>query len=207
MRRSLNVLAVLAGLAAPVSFASTTPLDELIAPADGKTACFSRVYDAAHLRAHPQQKSTAMFVWLKYDKLAPDKPDVALTLNLALRQRGETEPLFAQGGCDWSEQANRDVEDRPIIKTFKKQAGADCMMTARPDVFDVLSAEEGGYLIIDRGKDRDTLMVYLDDTLTMVKQADRAKGLGISFGEDDRVFMLRRVDAKACDFVERAMSR
>ena len=55
-----------------------------------------------------------------------------------------------------------------------------------------VSAEEGGVLIIDRGKDRDTLMVYLDDSLTMVKRADRGEQLDVKFGADDRVFLLRR---------------
>ena len=31
-----------------------------------------------------------------------------------------------------------------MIKEFKKEAGAGCMTSARPDVFDELSAEEGG---------------------------------------------------------------
>ena len=46
-------------------------------------------------------------------------------------------------------------------------------------MFETLSAEEGGALILDRGKDRDTLMVYLDDGLTMVKRADRGDQLDI----------------------------
>ena len=51
------------------------------------------------------------------------------------------------------------------------------------------------------------MMVYLDDSLTMVKRADRARQLDVRFGKDDRVFMLRRSDAKDCEFVERALSR
>ena len=44
-----------------------TPLDDLIKPELNSSACFTRVYDAAHLRAHPKQKTTAMTVWLKYE--------------------------------------------------------------------------------------------------------------------------------------------
>ena len=72
------------------------------------------------------------------------------------------------------------------------------MMLARPEVLDVSSAEEGGYLILERGKDKDTLMVYLDSGLAMVKRADRAKDTFVEFGADDRVFMLHRADAKDC---------
>ena len=77
---------------------------------------------------------------------------------------------------------------------------------ARPDVFDAVSAQEGGDLILDRGKDRDTLMVYLDDSLVMVKRANRGKLIGVKFGADDRVFLLRRTDMKNCTAVEEAVT-
>ncbi len=80
------------------------------------------------------------------------------------------------------------------------------MMLAQPDVFDVSSAEEGGLVILDRGKDKDTLMVYLDTGLSMVKRTDRAKHTYLKFLADDRVFMLRRSDARDCDAVEDAVS-
>ncbi|HZP79253.1 MAG TPA: hypothetical protein VFB45_24170 [Pseudolabrys sp.] len=199
----LGLLFLFAALAVQ---AAASPLDDLLPRAAGKTACFSRVYDQAHLRAHPKQTTSAMTVWLRYDQPDP-KIAAGLQINLALTRRGEAEPLFAQGGCAWVEGGNRDVQGRPVVKSFKKNAGADCLMTARPDVFDVVSAEEGGELVIDRGQDADTLMVYLDDGLTMVKRADRAKGLDVRFGTDDRVFLLHRADAKVCEFVEQALSR
>jgi hypothetical protein len=73
-------------------------------------------------------------------------------------------------------------------------------------VFEATSAEEGGNLILDRGKDRDTLMVYLDESLTLVKRAARRRHLFIKFGAEDRVFMLRRADMKACAAIEDAVS-
>ena len=79
-------------------------------------------------------------------------------------------------------------------------------MFGRPDVFDTVSAEEGGELIIDRGKDKDTLMVYLDSMLTMVRRADRGKSTGVEFGADDQVFQLSRTDAKNCAAVEDAVT-
>ena len=106
--------------------------------------------------------------------------------------------MFAQGGCAWDEGANRDVQNRRLIKEFKKEVGISCMMLARPDVFDVSSAEEGGLMILDRGKDKDTLVVYLSDGLAMVKRADRATQLDVNFSTDDRVFVLHRADAKEC---------
>jgi hypothetical protein len=203
-----RMVALLAGACVMTAAQAASPLDDLIAPKPGNSACFTRVYDADHLRKDPKQTTTSMAVRLANDKVQGDPPVLAPPdLGIAISRRADSEPLFAQGGCAWDEGANRDTSDRRMIKEFKKEAGGGCMMSARPDVFDVLSAEEGGYLIIDRGKDSDTLVVYLEDGLTMVKQADRAKQLYTKFGSDDRVFLLRRADAKLCEFVARALSR
>jgi hypothetical protein len=200
-------IALLAGLWAVTAAQAASPLDDLIARKPGSSACFTRVYDAAHLRKNPKQATTSMAVWLSYDKAIGDPPVLAPPgLGIAISRRGEAAPLFAQGGCEWDEGVNRDVQDRPLIKNFKKTVGISCMMLARPDVFDVSSAEEGGLMILDPGKDKDTLMVYLDDGLTMVKRADRAKHIYVEFGADDRVFMLHRSDAKGCAAVEDAVT-
>ena len=203
----LGLMALLSVAWAATAAQAATPLDDLIAPKPGNSACFSRVYDAEHLRKNPKQTTTSMTVWLAYDK-ATSAPAVLLPpgLGIAITRRGDSEPLFANGGCSWDEGVNRDVQDRPLIKNFKKTVGISCMMLARPDVFDVSSAEEGGYLILDPGKDKDTLMVYLDTGLAMVKRADRAKDTFVKFGADDRVFVLHRSDAKACNAVEDAVT-
>ena len=114
--------------------------------------------------------------------------------------------MYSQGGCDYQKAGNRDTSNNVLIKTYPKEAGFVCMQSARPDVFDAVSAQEGGDLILDRGKDRDTLMVYLDDSLTMVKRANRGKLIGVKFGADDRVFLLRRTDMKNCAAVEEAVT-
>lgn len=199
---ALSVLLAGFGVAAAAS-----PLDDFIIPKAGNRACFTRTYDADHLRKNPKQAVTSMTVWFAYEKARTDPPGVILGLGIAIRRKGDPDPLFAQGGCAWDEKVNLDTSDRRMIGEFKKDAGGGCMMSARPDVFDVLSAEEGGYLIVDRGKDSNILMVYLQDYLTMVKQADRAAPIAIDFGAADRVFLLRRAPAKECDFVERALTR
>lgn len=200
-------LAAFMSLSAATPLRAVSPLDDLITPGEGKSACFTRVYDEAHLRNHPKQTTTAMTVWLKYRKAAPDLSDLTLGLGLSISRRGDEQPFFAQGGCLWVDGANRNVQGKRLIKAFTKDAGADCMMSARPDVFDTVSAQEGGYLIIDAGKERDTLTLYLDNQLIMVKRTDRAKQLDMRFGSEDRVFLLRKADAKVCEFVERALSR
>jgi hypothetical protein len=182
------------------------PLDDLIEPKDGKGACFTRVYDAEHLRRHPKQKTVSMTVWLSYEPRGGGDPVVVLHDALALVQRGDAAALYSEGGCDFDAKANRDTSGNRLIKTYPKESGHVCLHSAVPDVFFATSAEEGGFLIMDRGKDRDTLMLYIDDSLTMVKRADRGKQIGVKFGADDRVFMLRRATMTACEAVEEAVT-
>ena len=96
--------------------------------------------------------------------------------------------LFSSGSCEFNAKANRDTSGNRLIKAYPKDSGHVCLQSARPDVFCAVSAEEGGVLIMDRGKDRDTLMLYLDDSLIMVNRSDRSDWLDIKFGADDRVF-------------------
>jgi len=211
MRRPFNFalasVALLATTCGVTVARAESPLDDLIAPKPASSACFTRVYDADHLRKNPKQMTTSIAVWLAYDKAYGNPPVLAPPgLGIAISRRRDSDPLFAQGGCSWDEGVNRDTSDRRMIKEFKKEAGIGCMMLAQPDVFDVSSAEEGGYLILDRGKDKDTLMVYLEDSLTMVKRADRAKHIDVDFGVDDRVFLLHRAAVKDCAAVEDAVS-
>lgn len=188
---------------APFAASAATPLDDLIEPVEGKQACFIRVYKPDHLKAHPKQKTKSINVWLKYEKFGGA---VTLGIALGITMRNDPGTLFSQGGCDWNATANRDTSDRRLIKNYPKEEGAVCMQSAQPDVFEAVSAEEGGYFIIAPGKDRNTLMVYLDDQLTMVKRANRGKHLLTKFGPDDRVFMLQRVEPESCTDLEEAVT-
>jgi hypothetical protein len=198
------VIAAVAMVASPV--AAGTPFDELIRPEANASGCFTRVYDAGHLRQHPKQKITAMTVRLKYEPLGGASPGIGLSVSLGIKQRGDPDALYSDGGCSWDDKANRNTSGRRLIKTYPKEAGMVCMQSAQPDVFESTNAEEGGDLILDRGRDRDTLMVYLDDSLTLVKRAARRNHLFIKFGADDRVFMLRRTDMKDCAAIEDAVT-
>jgi len=146
-----------------------------------------------------------MTVWMKYEPIPGGGSGIALGVSLAIVQRGDPAALFSQGGCEWSGTANRDTSNHRLIKTYPKEAGAVCLQSARPDVFESVSAEEGGSLILDP-RDRETLMVYLDDRLTLVRRADRARQCSVKFGPEDRVFMLARADAKECEAVKEAVT-
>jgi hypothetical protein len=78
-------------------------------PKAGNSACFTRVYDADHLHNNPKQTTTAMVVWLTYDKAYGDPAVLALGLGIGISRKGDSLPLFAQGGCAWDERANRDT--------------------------------------------------------------------------------------------------
>jgi hypothetical protein len=206
MMRALVCSFVVACLAAVTTSQAKAagPLDDLIAPVDGKSACFVRAYDAKHLRSHPRQKTVSMIVWLSYESAGSSVPGLNVALGLA--QRGSPAMLFSSGSCEFNAKANRDTSGNRLIKAYPKESGHVCLQSARPDVFLAVSAEEGGALIMDRGKDRDTLMLYLDERLTMVNRPDRNDLLDIKFGADDRVFMLRRAPIKDCAAVEEAVT-
>ncbi len=187
--------------------ATATPLDDLIKPVAGNSACFTRVYDADHLRQNPQQKVTSMTVWLMYGTPnTPGAPITGVDFGLALARRGDSTPVFAQGGCAWDEQANIDTSNRRMFAEFKKDAGVICTMLAQPDVFDASSAEEGAPVLFDRGKDGDTLMLYLNGGLSVVRRAERAKHLYIEVGSADHVFQLHRAPSKVCAALEDAVT-
>jgi hypothetical protein len=198
-----SVVACLAAVTTPQARAAG-PLDDLIATVDGKSACFVRAYDANHLRRHRQQKTVSMTVWLSYESTGSDVPGLNVALGLA--QRGSPAMLFSSGNCVFDAKANRDTSGNRLIKAYPKESGHVCLQSARPNVFFAVSAQEGGVLIMDRGKDSDTLMLYLDDSLTMVNRSDRSDLLDIKFGADDRVFMLRRTAIRDCAAVEEAVT-
>ncbi|MBM3528550.1 MAG: hypothetical protein FJX62_10685 [Alphaproteobacteria bacterium] len=203
--RIAAAIGVLSGFVADARAQGGTPLDALIEPAVGRSACFRRVYDAAHLKKVPKQSVTEIAVWLRYEPPLAGGTGVALGLGLAVLRRGETAALFSDGDCQWDAKANRDTSGRRLIKAFPREAGVVCLQSARPDVFRAVSAEEGGELLFDRGRDRDTLMLYVGDRLTMVRRANRSDQLDIRFGADDRVFLLRRAADKDCEFVKEAV--
>jgi hypothetical protein len=206
--RCQSVRLIVSLLAALIAWPAqaATPLDELIEPKKDHSACFQRIYDAAHLRRHAKQATTAMTVWLRYEAMRGTS-DLALGFGIAISRRGDALPFFAQGDCYWDEKANRNVGGGRLIDTLNENQAAICMIYARPDVFDVLSAQEGGYLLLDRGKNRDTLMVYLDDSMIMVKRANRSEQLDVEFGTEDRAFLLQRTDLKNCAAVENAVTK
>jgi hypothetical protein len=191
-------------VAVPGSPSQAAPIDDIIPRRAGASACFTRTFDDIFLRQHPRQKVTFIAAWMKYEK-SKTADELTLNFSLAIRRRGERDALFSQGSCEWKANANRDTSNNRLVATFPKDEGAVCLQSARPDVFELISAQEGGNLILDRGE-KGTLMVYPDESLTMVKRTNRARQLHIVFDKDDRVFQLRRASARDCAFIEEAVT-
>jgi hypothetical protein len=175
--------------------ASESAFDGLISHMEGQTACFQRIYEPGHLHKHPKQSVRSMTLWLRYARSSGE--DLLLEMGLEVVNRGDERPFFSQGDCVWNEE---------VGLSDSGGGGEICMMSARPDVFKASSAQEGGELVLRPGGDRDSLRLYLDGGLTMVSQSNRGEELSIEFGADDRVFLLRRVDGKACDPIRSVMT-
>jgi hypothetical protein len=166
---------------------------------DGNDVCFRRDYEAAHLKKNPHQQVTSMTV------LVMGSGDMrGGNTGLALTRRSDPQPIFLSGDCSWG-----NFEGPPVhwMPSFTKKIGAGCVTLAVPDVFpESSSAEEGGGVILDPAPDGKTMVVHLDDSPSMVTRARRWKPVPLKLGRDDRVFLLRRADLKACDFVRDAIT-
>jgi hypothetical protein len=193
MRVCLPLIAWLAVALSPQ--ASADPFNDLTK--GGGDACFQRVYDAAHLAKNPRQHVTSMTLWIN------GSPKASGNVALALTRRNDPQAVFLAAGCDWEEYK---PGQKSWMTIFKKRAGAGCITLAVPDVFEASSAEEGGGVILDPTPDGKSLTVYLDDSQSMVKRANRAKPVSLELGADDRVFLLRRTDLKNCTAAKEAIT-
>ena len=193
MRVPALTVALVIALASPG--ASADPFSDLTK--SGNDVCFRRDYDAAHLRKNPRQQTTSMVVWIR------GETKMGANVGLAAVRRGDPQPLFLSAACDWEEYR---PGAQSWMKSYKKRAGAGCITLAVPDVFESSSAEEGGGVILDPAADGKSLMVHFDDIQTMVKRANRGRKIAVTFGVDDRAFLLRRTAAKDCDFVKEAVT-
>ena len=115
------LLAALAGTA----FADDTPKLTELSP-NGADACFGRVYDAAHLKAHPKQKVARIFFYYGHDPVSRpnEEPsagaDSSYNSFIATTVRGAKAPEWAGGWC------NHESEDG---KSGPIRCGMDCDRT------------------------------------------------------------------------------
>ena len=178
---ALVTLLALCGPATAESESRISALGPILAPQPGNKACYSRAYDAAHMKAHPQQRITAMKFLLSvaaYDPKAAGaaKPEdlYYYTFAMSVARRGDKRLLRTSGDCNGSDN---------IL------CAVDC---------------DGGSVALDSASPANSLIVRLNNEsgITMFHDCDEGKGVVVKAGVDDKVFRLDKVAADACRFLE-----
>ena len=148
----------------------------LLAPHAGNKACYNRRYDAAHLRAHPHQRITAMTFLLNveaYDEkeVKAERPEdkVYYVFVMSVARRGDKRLLHTSGDCYGNDEISCVV---------------DC---------------DGGHVTLDKMLPADTLIVRLnEDGVRMFHDCDDKEGVLVTSGTDDKAFRIDKSSANAC---------
>jgi hypothetical protein len=164
-------------------------LDDLL-KSKTDSLCFRLDYDAAHLKRHPGQMTEAITLSFRQD-----------AVRIELKQKDRKAPRYIVASCGWAETAGRGPGNSRLVPTFTKDAGYDCIVIVSPS-----SAQEGGYALIDPAADGQSLMLYLDDPVTVQDGLEKdARALSFKLGREDRQFQLTRADAATCKPMEDAL--
>lgn len=182
---SLAGLTLLAGM--PAAFAQAIEpgkegeLAKFLPPQDGARVCYSRVYDAEHLKKHPRQQVTEMEFRLTYYTHEPDEffpkgqRNYYFAVLAKLRGQAPDEPLIAEGEC------------APHGNSIS--CGVEC---------------DGGGVVLTR---REAGKVLVDLTalgrLRMTSGCDAEDGVvELVPGEDDKSFLLSKATESSCPVYE-----
>jgi hypothetical protein len=169
-RAFVATAALVLGFALPASAAGdfTTKLMGR-APGKGKTiACFNRVYDEAHLAAHPQQNVRAMMLMVSMSADEPDTLDLRVGTNFRSRKI-----LFqSEGNC---------------AKAEAGSASAHCAVACDGGSIDVALKDNGSVLL----SIPDGARVWRPGA----PDNDTERG---AFAADDKLFRLDRAELNQC---------
>lgn len=188
VRRAVRNRTVPLGVALAVLLAAAVPapaaeLHDPLSPLTtdkGSILCFRRDYSREHLARHPKQTTKSVLLAFQQG-----------FVNIVLTPRKGV-PKRIAGGCGWGKGAGIDTSDHKMIPNFNKPAGFDCMVTVGD------TAEEGGYFLLDPAQDAKSLTLFLQDSITTVRDGP-AKAYDLTLGKEDRTFALTRIGSKACD--------
>jgi hypothetical protein len=195
--RARAALAILLALGGGASAEGTdNPLTRMVPREDGSSACFTRSYDAAHLKRIPRQKTQGITLSLRFEQASNTH-----IVRIMLRQKDRPTPLHIVGGGNWSDEANLGVDGKPLMQEFTRTSGLDCHVSRGLD-----SDEESGDFPIDLPEGGKSLTAYLFDRVAAWSGTDqRKKTIDLRLGKDDLIFRLDRTDAAACHAMERAL--
>ncbi|OBQ92327.1 hypothetical protein [Mesorhizobium sp. AA23] len=151
---------------------------------NGADVCFGRVYDAAHLKAHPHQKVARIFFYHGHDPASRpnEEPssmsDAAYNGFLTTTVRGAKKPEWAAGWCN---------KEDPSDKASGIRCGMECDRTLAS-----LKVDDKGRLILSNVQ-RD---VYLDAGAE--EDLGKAKYNEQALGSEDDNFRLDPMPADTC---------
>lgn len=175
-------IAVLAELATPALAAESAPL----------AGCYERVYDAAHLAAHPGQIVRQIRLTIAESPIEEKKWSVA-TPTLMVWVKDHKQPFERGGGCEWKSgslvchAATNATESDDICKT-----GGDGVRNCR-----LQTGDAGSYSVSKRA---DGILVTVRERLEMLEpQSDSAPYLYLSPGNaENRAFLLQPAPESSC---------
>ena len=172
-----SLLFLLAGpaRAQPIEPGEERQLADLLPPEPGARICFAREYDAAHLKAHPDQKVQSIAFRLAYFMHEPDE-------------------YYPKG------QRNYYFELRTVMRDGGRKIGAAGECVPSPDGTNVFCGVEcdGGGVLIRRASTKGGMLVDLGATGRIRMSEGCDGGIDLEPGADDRVFLLSEVPAGAC---------
>jgi hypothetical protein len=161
-------------------------LTEILPPEPGRSVCYSRHYDDAHLARHPRQQVANMVFLLRaanydFDKTAPPEKlehRVYYQFAMTVKRRGERRTLRTAGDCFGGK-------------------GISCAVDC-----------DGGSAAIEKVQSVDALIVRLSSERGMRMYGD-CDGEAVWFkpGSDDKAFRLDKAAPDACRALQRTLAQ
>jgi len=164
----------------------TRALVAIVAPVPGQKACFSRSYDAGHLRQNPKQQVTAMVFELLYVRI-PSAEIQRYVFGMSAKLRARRDAVYASGQCETNVGA-------------AYPAGNLCSVDC-----------DGGGVSIEKIANSDAIYVHLDTPANGIimgppcGEGPETRRMRLYAGADDKLFRLDRAPAAACRSLEHAV--
>lgn len=158
-------------MALGVAPAGAAELADLVPARNGAAACWSRVYDAAHLQAHPDQQVEALGFAISYaGETAEYAPQYSFSIEARMR---DANAGFNTGPC---------YESDGQIMCGVECDGGYVIVEPRGDGSILLDLETSGFIWMSGG----------------CGTGEEDSGFALESGKDDKQFLLRPMPAKAC---------
>jgi hypothetical protein len=193
LRRPLCAIILAAFILLPDAVRAGNPLPVLLGDKPSGSFCFSRVYEAAHLRRHPAQRMTSALASIQYDKASG-----GAWLRMQLRQKGRARVGNVVAGCEWSAAANRDTAGNRLLAAYRGEEGFACIA-----IYNKQSAEEAGTVVFTIADDGSAVAVYFDEKIGLWETPGPEPMLKLH--REDRAFRLNRANAAECKALEDAL--